>query len=273
MSYVSPEAERVTGVSAWRWLAPDALDVLGEFLDERTLAEHRARADAAAERGEHVRRRLPDPRRRRPHPLGAAPQRGGAGRAVHADRVLAGRDREPLPRHGGGTARDRGRAGHEHRRGAVREPAGGADHGQAAGLLDAPGRAGRVPQPRASGRLSGAGRAAAVRADAVGRVPLDPAGRPHALAADRLGEAAGHRRAGAGAGVRRDRRDAGRGGAGPAAASLPDAGRAAAGGHLRDRRGGRAHLHQPADRADPGGDAGAADRHERGGTPGSRGRG
>jgi len=52
MSYVSPEAERVTGVSAWRWLAPNALDVLGEFLDERTLAEHRARADAAAQRGE-----------------------------------------------------------------------------------------------------------------------------------------------------------------------------------------------------------------------------
>ena len=52
MSYVSPEAERVTGVSAWRWLAPNALDVLGEFLDERTLAEHRARADAAAARGE-----------------------------------------------------------------------------------------------------------------------------------------------------------------------------------------------------------------------------
>jgi PAS domain S-box-containing protein len=52
MSYVSPEAERVTGVSAWRWLAPNALDVLGEFLDEPTLAEHRARADAAAERGE-----------------------------------------------------------------------------------------------------------------------------------------------------------------------------------------------------------------------------
>jgi PAS domain S-box-containing protein len=52
MSYVSPEAERVTGVSAWRWLAPNALDVLGEFLDEPTLAEHRARADTAAERSE-----------------------------------------------------------------------------------------------------------------------------------------------------------------------------------------------------------------------------
>src|SRR6476646_2446642 len=52
MSYVSPQAERVTGVSAWRWLAPDALDVLVEFLDERTRSEHRARADAAAERGD-----------------------------------------------------------------------------------------------------------------------------------------------------------------------------------------------------------------------------
>jgi PAS domain S-box-containing protein len=52
MSYVSPQTERVTGVSAWRWLAPDALDLLGEFLDEPTLAEHRARADVAAERGE-----------------------------------------------------------------------------------------------------------------------------------------------------------------------------------------------------------------------------
>jgi PAS domain-containing protein len=29
MSYVSPQTERVTGVSAWRWLAPNALDVLG----------------------------------------------------------------------------------------------------------------------------------------------------------------------------------------------------------------------------------------------------
>src|SRR4051795_7512958 len=52
MSYVSPEAERVTGVSAWRWLAPNALDGLGEFLDEPPLAEHRARADTAAERSE-----------------------------------------------------------------------------------------------------------------------------------------------------------------------------------------------------------------------------
>ena len=52
MSYVSPQAERVTGVSAWRWLAPGALDMLGEFLDAETLAEHRARADAAAERNE-----------------------------------------------------------------------------------------------------------------------------------------------------------------------------------------------------------------------------
>src|SRR4029078_4584653 len=57
MSYVSPEAERVTGVSAWRWLAPNALDVLGEFLDERTLAEHRARADAGAQRGAQIDRR------------------------------------------------------------------------------------------------------------------------------------------------------------------------------------------------------------------------
>src|SRR5947199_10723082 len=52
MSYVSPQAERVTGVSAWRWLAPDALGVRGELLYEPTLAERRARADAAAERDE-----------------------------------------------------------------------------------------------------------------------------------------------------------------------------------------------------------------------------
>src|SRR6478672_8095049 len=52
MSYVSPQTERVTGVSAWRRLAANALAVLREFVDERTLAQHRARADAAAKRDE-----------------------------------------------------------------------------------------------------------------------------------------------------------------------------------------------------------------------------
>jgi len=48
MSYVSPEAERVTGVSAWRWLAPNALDVLGEFLDERTPPQSGASSSTAS---------------------------------------------------------------------------------------------------------------------------------------------------------------------------------------------------------------------------------
>src|SRR6476646_2514948 len=175
MSYVSPQAERVTGVSAWRWLAPNALDVLGEFLDERTLAEYRGRADAAAERGEQY-------------------------DAVFRIRGDDGRIR--WVRHHSVVVPD-------------------APHTRIGFWLD-------VTEYRYHDMVEGLPAIVAVLdMNADKALFVNPQ-------AERIGEAAGHRGPGAGAGVRRDRRDARRGGAGPAAASLPDAGRAAARGHVRD---------------------------------------
>ena len=194
MSYVSPQAERVTGVSAWRWLAPNALDVLGEFLDERTLAEHRARADAAAERGEQFdavyRIRGDDGRIRwvRHHSVvvpDAPYTRIGFWLDVTENRY---HDMvEGLPAIVAVLDMNADEAlfvNPQVERITGMPPAYWTRPG---GLAEFRSRVHPDDYPRA-------GRPAAGGADAVGRVPLDPPGRPHALAAERLGEAAGHRR-------------------------------------------------------------------------------